>query len=262
MDFVRSSNLTLARKSGAGVQPQDLAGKVVAVYFSAHWCPPCRSFTPVLKNFHEEVLKQGGPFEIIFVSGDKTEEDGKNYFADEHGDWLMVDFAQKAAASKPFDVKGIPTLVVIDAAGKVVVQDARSQVHEAVPKGPGGIMAVFSEWQKLCGDWRQTAGSTLGGSAAVMDKDAVRAARLARLAGGPPPPASTAVAPAALPPAAPTTPVPPVTSVPARETETASPTVDSASVEQLVAMGFDADRAREALIATKGDIGEAAGLLV
>ncbi len=31
-----------------------LAGKkIVAFYFSAHWCPPCRGFTPVLKKFYE-----------------------------------------------------------------------------------------------------------------------------------------------------------------------------------------------------------------
>ena len=31
-----------------------LAGKqLVCFYFSAHWCPPCRQFTPILKDFYE-----------------------------------------------------------------------------------------------------------------------------------------------------------------------------------------------------------------
>lgn len=29
--------------------------KVVLVYFSAEWCPPCKSFTPKLKDFYEHV---------------------------------------------------------------------------------------------------------------------------------------------------------------------------------------------------------------
>ena len=28
-------------------------GAVIGLYFSAHWCPPCRGFTPILKNFYE-----------------------------------------------------------------------------------------------------------------------------------------------------------------------------------------------------------------
>ena len=26
---------------------------LVLYYFSAHWCPPCRQFTPMLKDFYE-----------------------------------------------------------------------------------------------------------------------------------------------------------------------------------------------------------------
>ena len=32
-----------------------LAGKVVAMYFSAHWCGPCRNFTPQLINLYKQV---------------------------------------------------------------------------------------------------------------------------------------------------------------------------------------------------------------
>ena len=35
-----------------------LAGKkIVCFYFSAHWCPPCRAFTPMLKDAYEEFLE-------------------------------------------------------------------------------------------------------------------------------------------------------------------------------------------------------------
>jgi len=31
----------------------------VAIYFSAHWCPPCRGFTPVFATKYEK-LKEAG----------------------------------------------------------------------------------------------------------------------------------------------------------------------------------------------------------
>jgi thiol-disulfide isomerase/thioredoxin len=40
---------TLETKAGKSVSASEaLAGKTVVLYFSAHWCPPCRAFTPQL----------------------------------------------------------------------------------------------------------------------------------------------------------------------------------------------------------------------
>ena len=44
------------------------SGKVTGIYFSAHWCPPCRQFTPQLVDFYNK--KKGTPeeFEVVFSS--------------------------------------------------------------------------------------------------------------------------------------------------------------------------------------------------
>jgi len=42
------------------------------IYFSAHWCPPCRSFTPQLADAYEKCMGDKN-FEIIFLSSDRDE---------------------------------------------------------------------------------------------------------------------------------------------------------------------------------------------
>ena len=51
--------------------------KVVAFYFSAHWCPPCRQFTPVLARSYDQARQAGlaGGGELIFVSSDRSQTD-------------------------------------------------------------------------------------------------------------------------------------------------------------------------------------------
>ena len=53
MDLI--NGLTLVKADGTKVgATEGLDGKaIVCLYFSAHWCPPCRAFTPVLKDFYE-----------------------------------------------------------------------------------------------------------------------------------------------------------------------------------------------------------------
>ena len=53
MDLLKGKNLVKADGSSQ-LADAALAGKsVILIYFSAHWCPPCRAFTPVLKDFYE-----------------------------------------------------------------------------------------------------------------------------------------------------------------------------------------------------------------
>ena len=44
----------LLRKNGEVVNADEVLAekKIIAYYFSAHWCPPCRNFTPILADFY------------------------------------------------------------------------------------------------------------------------------------------------------------------------------------------------------------------
>ena len=66
--------------------------RLVCCYFSAHWCPPCRNFTPLLAEFYEH-LKSVYPshgLEIVFISKDRDEPSFRNYFRSMP--WLSVPF--------------------------------------------------------------------------------------------------------------------------------------------------------------------------
>mmetsp|Transcript_52676 Transcript_52676/g.105754 ORF Transcript_52676/g.105754 Transcript_52676/m.105754 type:complete len:419 (-) Transcript_52676:37-1293(-) len=118
---------------GAGLEKKStadaLAGKkAVALYFSAHWCPPCRGFTPKLAEWYTKDLKALG-MEVVFVSSDKEEGAFKEYFAEQP--WLALSYSdrdKKAALSKKFKVQGIPSLVLLDSDGKTITLDGRSAV--------------------------------------------------------------------------------------------------------------------------------------
>ena len=60
------SGVKLIKQDNTTVEaPKALASKkLVLFYFSAHWCPPCRMFTPMLRDFYE-VGKQESKIELI-----------------------------------------------------------------------------------------------------------------------------------------------------------------------------------------------------
>ncbi|KAF7640202.1 Thioredoxin domain-containing protein [Meloidogyne graminicola] len=110
---------------------QELQGKLTAIYFSAHWCPPCRAFTPILKEFYDKVKESGEAFEIVFVSFDRSEEDLKNYLAESHGDWLYIPFGSNNinVLVKKYSVSGVPELIVVKSNGDIITREGRADVQ-------------------------------------------------------------------------------------------------------------------------------------
>jgi nucleoredoxin len=112
------------------------------IYFSAGWCPPCRGFTPLLRDFYQKVNSPAKKVEVVFVSRDENEASFEAYYKEMP--WLAVDFKEQArikALLTRFQVKTIPTLVLVHADGSEAHRDCRNEV---VQKG----VAALAGWQE------------------------------------------------------------------------------------------------------------------
>jgi len=127
---------TLLTKTGVVPTAEALKGiETVGIYFSAHWCPPCRGFTPVLAEKWGAIRSEAHgskPFTIVFVSSDHDVDGFNEYYGEQP--WLALpydDRDRKAALSKKYKVRGIPSLVMVDAkTGETITTDGRSAVSD------------------------------------------------------------------------------------------------------------------------------------
>ncbi|XP_014808471.1 PREDICTED: nucleoredoxin-like [Calidris pugnax] len=119
----------LLRNNGQTLDSTALEGSHVGVYFSAHWCPPCRSLTRVLVESYRKIKEAGQKFEILFVSADRSEDSFKQYFSEMP--WVAVPYADEARRSRLnrlYGIQGIPTLIVLDSKGEVITRQGRVEV--------------------------------------------------------------------------------------------------------------------------------------
>lgn len=124
-------------KSGSNRDPVPLADALggkefVLLYVSAHWCGPCRQFTPMLSDWYKSMgggsPTQKSPVEVVFLSADHDENGFKQYFGSMP--WLAIDYDDDAREQlmSQIRVQGIPRLVVLHAeTGKIVVDNAVGQ---------------------------------------------------------------------------------------------------------------------------------------
>jgi nucleoredoxin len=114
-----SPNLILAKDGKAEPFKAGEKPKFTAIYFSAHWCPPCRAFTPKLVDWYKEFKAKHPNFELVFASSDKDQTAMLDYMKETSMPWPAVKFGEKKAAGlDKYAAGGIPYLVLIDENGK------------------------------------------------------------------------------------------------------------------------------------------------
>ena len=117
--------------------------KLIGLYYSAHWCGPCRKFTPHLVAYYNKIAATHPEFEILFVSNDKSASAMEGYMREDQMPWPALVFDKVAGnrALRKYAGSGIPCLVVVDETGKVVFDTYANNDY----RGPEAVLADLDQ---------------------------------------------------------------------------------------------------------------------
>ncbi len=99
------------------VKLADYRGKYVYLDFWASWCTPCKRSFPWMA----ELQKRYGPagLEVVAINVDTARGDAERFLAQTPAGFTVA-FDPAGAVPKQYAIKGMPSSVLIDPAGKVV----------------------------------------------------------------------------------------------------------------------------------------------
>nr|GMD21720.1 probable nucleoredoxin 1 [Ipomoea batatas] len=144
-------------KDGVKIPVSDLVGKNILLYFSAHWCPPCRAFLPKLIEAYHKIKAKDDAFEVIFISSDRDQSSFDEFFS--KMPWLAIPFGddRKGSLSRLFKVRGIPMLVAIGRTGRTLTTEARNLVMshgaDAYPFTEECLKELEAEYEEMAKGW-------------------------------------------------------------------------------------------------------------
>ena len=138
-DLVKLRGSRLKKVPESELEPKDY----YLIYYSAHWCPPCRKFTPKLVDFYEDTIRKHKNFELIFVSSDRSKEAMEDYMDEADMPWPALDFDKKktSKALTGYAGRGIPCLVLVDNQGTML---SHSYVNKEYV-GPTAVMEFLEQ---------------------------------------------------------------------------------------------------------------------
>ncbi len=123
-------------KNGKVSKEELLKNELIGVYFSAHWCGPCRAFTPKLAQFYNNVNSEKKQMEIVFNSCDGDLNGINEYFGTMP--WIATPFESEAKTKieEACGISSIPQLIIFNNKGQVIDDDGRRRVES---EGDGAI---------------------------------------------------------------------------------------------------------------------------
>jgi thiol-disulfide isomerase/thioredoxin len=119
----------IAFDSGTRPEPE-----FYVVYFSAHWCGPCRQFTPKLVETYHTLPQRdfGHKLDILFYSYDHSRKEQLAYVTDAGMPWPVIKFDSSIAFIEKWKPRSIPGLVVFNRNGDPVFHSQESSARKVM----------------------------------------------------------------------------------------------------------------------------------
>lgn len=170
------NNQPLLTKDDQSITIQEALEGVEAVgfYFSAHWCGPCRNFTPKLADVYQSINADRKRWEIIFLSSDNNQSSFDDYR--KTMPWVSLNVfdgdnaALKDKLSAKYGVRGIPTLVMLTPQGELITTKGRSGVVNKPEEFP---WTPKTFWEIMEGEVINNAGESFDSHETLQTKDAI-----------------------------------------------------------------------------------------
>eukprot|EP00756_Hemistasia_phaeocysticola_P019158 Hpha_TRINITY_DN15643_c1_g17::TRINITY_DN15643_c1_g17_i1::g.101311::m.101311 len=113
-----------------------IEGKNVALFFGGAWCRATRDYVDKLATMRSAVVAAGKPFDVIYVSADRGEDEFRDFTRDMP--WPCIEYGDPDCdeLQEMFDVNQFPTVVMIDQEMNLLNRDAAQAIAQD-PSGAG-----------------------------------------------------------------------------------------------------------------------------
>ena len=121
---------------GKAFQLSRLRGKPVVLHYWATWCEPCKQDLKLLRRLQASYQKQG--LQLVGVNVDVAQSMAEGYMRENQLPWVQLfeeGGLEASPLAKAFGVQTLPTMMVIDAEGKVVRHNVRAAELDEVLSG-------------------------------------------------------------------------------------------------------------------------------